>query len=277
MNESGKTTVIKNYTSSSEATWKPTTAGTYKVYCKAKDSKGKIVYKILNYVIKNSEPIVINSFSTSKTSPQATGTNITLNVSATAQNSISYKYWAYNLGGSWTALSDFTTNSSINWIPKTIGKYLLGVDVKDSKGNIVSKIIEYNITDKVTLVQENNSKIKYSGKWNSYTNNSYSGKSKKRSYYENESLTFKFTGTGLSILSSTSNNYGVAQVTIDGVVYSVDMYSSKYKFQQEVFKVTGLTNKTHIITIKNVGLYSALSTGSIIDIDAFNIYNGNIV
>lgn len=272
--------LIQNYSSSNTATWKPTEAGVYTIYFRAKDSANNSngAYKsIAKFVVKETEPVVINSFTASKASPQTVGTTVALKVNATAQSSVTYKYWAYNLGSSWKSLSGFTTNNSINWTPTDSGKYLLGVDVKDAKGNIVSKVMEFNVTDKVTTVQENNSKIKYTGKWKSFTGTKYNGKTKKRSYSENESLTFKFTGTGLSIISTTSNNCGIAEVTIDGVVYSADMYSSSTKYQQEVLKVTGLSNKTHTITIKNIGLHSGKSKGIVVDVEAFKIFNGNII
>ena len=78
-------------------------------------------------------------------------------------------------------------------------------------------------------------------------------------------------------MSATWNNRGIAEVTIDGVVYSADMYSSSLIYKAEVLKVTGLNSGTHTITIKDVGIKSKNSKGYILDIDGFRIYNGNIV
>ena len=143
VNESGKTTVIKNYTSSSEATWKPTTAGNYKVYCKAKDSNGKIVYKVLNYVIKQNKTLKINNVTTSASSPQNVGSSITFKINATGAEK--YAFAVVNESGKTTVIKNYTSSYVATWKPTIAGTYKVYCKAKDSKGKIVIKAFDYTI------------------------------------------------------------------------------------------------------------------------------------
>lgn len=59
---------------------------------------------------------------------------------------MTYKYvWEKNNWSEWEVISDFTTESSIYWEPKTSGIYSLYVDVKDADGNIVSRYSQIKV------------------------------------------------------------------------------------------------------------------------------------
>jgi len=269
--------VIKDFSTSSSVTWTPKKEGTYNIYFVAKDSTGKTVQKCVNeYIVKTDEKVKINSIVPSKSEPQQAGTSITLTTNATGNSALSYKYWAYDTDGNWTLLSNYSSSKSVTWTPKTGGNYVIWVDVKDQDGNINHKYINYKITDKVTRVEENNSKITYTGNWSTYSDKEYSGSTAKFAKSDAKA-TFKFTGTGIKIISATSNNRGVAMVTVDGKVYSADMFSSNFVFKGTALEIKGLASGTHTITISYSGIKSGMSNGTMIVLDAFDIIGGNII
>ena len=142
-----KWTMIKNYSTVANATWTPTKAGTYQVWVDAKDAAGKVVSKVLTYVINPSTPITFSSITTNITSPQNVGATITIKANATSGlgQSLSYKYWIYDIDGNWKLLKDSTIQSSATWYPTEAGKYLIWVDVRDNVGNSGTKYIEYTV------------------------------------------------------------------------------------------------------------------------------------
>ena len=273
---SGKNTTLKSYSSSNTATWKPTKAGSYKIYCKVKGSDGKIVYKVLNYVIEKAEAIKINSFKANLASPQSVGQSIVLTASAKGNTTLMYQFWQLDPNGNMKALNSYSNKSSITWKPTIKGQYILWVDVKDTKGNISSKILGYTINEKITTIQESNSKLSYVGKWNITSDNKASGSKRRYANTTGSKVTMKFTGTGIKIISALGKDRGVAKVTIDGKSYSVDMYSATYKSQAVAFQKTDLSSGNHTITVQYTGMKSSGSTGTAIVIDAFQIIGGNI-
>ena len=275
--ENNKNTTIKSYSSSNTATWKPTKAGSYKIYCKVKGSDGKIVYKVLNYVIEKAEAIKISSFKANLASPQSVGQSIVLTASAKGNTTLMYQFWQLDPNGNMKALNSYSNKSSITWKPTIKGQYILWVDVKDTKGNISSKILGYTINEKITVVQESNSKLSYVGKWNITSDNKASGSKRRYANTTGSKVTMKFTGTGIKIISALGKDRGVAKVTIDGKSYSVDMYNATYKSQAVAFQKTDLASGDHTITVQYTGMKSSSSTGTAIVIDAFQIIGGDIV
>ena len=137
-------TLLKGYSSSKNATWTPTKAGTYQINATVKDEEGKFVTKSLVYVVKPASAITINKVSADKISPQYVGTTINLTTTASsATNVLQYRYWVYDSEGNWTALNSFNSSNTVKWVPKNQGIHMIWVDVKDDKGNISSKYISY--------------------------------------------------------------------------------------------------------------------------------------
>ena len=79
------------------------------------------------------------------------------------------------------------------------------------------------------------------------------------------------------MISTSDKDKGVAKVTIDGKVYSADMYNETTKYEDTVLEVSDLSeDDIHTITVEYSGLYALGSSAADIDIDAFDIVNGNI-
>ena len=269
-------TKIQDYSTSSSAKWTPGKSGNYTIYVQVKDNSNKVITESKKFNIKLNG-VVITSLKTSKQSPQQSGSNIKITASAEANTDISYKFWVYTPSGNWTMLKDYGPTNSVDWKANESGEYIIFVDVKDSYGNKATKSINYTILPKTTRIEENNSKIKYTGSWTTASESNSSGKNVKYTNVLNSSLKFNFTGTGIKIIAPTSADKGIAEVTIDGTTYNVDMYSLSYKSQNVVFEKKNLKKGTHTISVKYTGMKNASSNGKLISIDAFDIMDGDIL
>lgn len=98
------------------------------------------------------KPIKITSFVADKVSPQVADTTIKLSATATGGNgTLEYKFICKNTEtNEEKTLSDYSTNSIIEWIPMTAGTYRLSVLVKDSNGNTNEEYFEFTIDSKYT-------------------------------------------------------------------------------------------------------------------------------
>ena len=132
----GKWSVLRNYSTASSYTFKPTAAGKYTLMVRVKDSKGTIVSKsfVLNVIQPLSNTSKVSSASITK------GQSVKLTGAASGGTSpYKYAYFAKAPNGNWYTLKDYSTAASFNFKPKAVGKYTLTIKVKDSKNAVVSK------------------------------------------------------------------------------------------------------------------------------------------
>ena len=98
-----------------------------------------------------------------------------------------------------------------------------------------------------------------------------------------DTISYTFTGTAVEWLSPTSNNYGYANVKLDGttVATNVSGYTSAASNGSKVmYSAVGLTNGTHTLTIVVDGTKPSGSSGTYVAIDAIiagtpTYYNNN--
>ena len=99
-------------------------------------------------------PITIESFKADKTSPQKIKTAVNLTTKATAKGTeegiLEYKYYRH-LKGKYALIKDWSTSNSITIAPQKSGTYDIYVGVRDSKGNIVRKNIEFIFIDNLKI------------------------------------------------------------------------------------------------------------------------------
>ena len=149
--------------------------------------------------------------------------------------------------------------------------------VIDAVDIIEGDIVKNETKSTTKRVEEDNAKISYSGKWNVLEYKDYSQGKALGTNTKGSKATFKFTGTGISIIAAKKSNRGIAKVTIDGKVYSVDMYSNKFVPRTYVYSDKNLSVGTHTITIEYTGNANSAATGNTISIDGFDIINGDII
>lgn len=149
--KSGKSVFVRDYQTSSKATWTPSEAGTYTIYFKAKDSTGKVVSKTMKYTIKAPQTkLAIKSATTDVKSPQTVGTAIKMSAVAEGQGTLKYRF-VVQKNGKTTFVKDYATASSVTWTPNEAGTYKLYFKVKDSTGKVVSKSMTYVVEESQRL------------------------------------------------------------------------------------------------------------------------------
>lgn len=147
-------TTIRDYNSTNNTTYKPTTVGTYRFCVKCKDASEQVAssYVTLDVIssdlqnksdvetacITLTQPIVMKGVATSGTAPYT------------------YAYfYKRSSSTSWTKKKGYSSTTSVRFTPKSTGVYNLCIKVKDSKGTVVKKFID--VTVKSALV--NNSTV----------------------------------------------------------------------------------------------------------------------
>ncbi|MFL6573898.1 MAG: hypothetical protein ACJ8G4_19220 [Burkholderiales bacterium] len=85
-------------------------------------------------------------------------------------------------------------------------------------------------------------------------------------------ITLKFRGTSITWQSGRGPDYGIASVQVDGgAPTDVDTYSPSQKYQDIVFKATGLADAPHTLTVQATGRKNPASAGAKIVVDAFDV------
>lgn len=113
--------------------------------------------------------------------------------------------------------------------------------------------------------------IIYTGPWSSYACPSCSGGSLKYSNQTGARAEFSFNGTGIKWIVAKGTMMGKAKVYLDGVYMGlIDLYSPSMRYNQ-VLPKTGLVPGNHTVAIEVSGKKNASATGTVINIDAFEV------
>jgi GH25 family lysozyme M1 (1,4-beta-N-acetylmuramidase) len=123
----------------------------------------------------------------------------------------------------------------------------------------------------IALAQEANGNVSWGGKWRR-TNNEHMSEGKSRySSAAGAAVTYRFRGTDIALIATTSPSRGRARVSIDGQPAGIiDQYSPTVAYRQRVF-TAHLPQGEHKVTIQVLGTHNANSKGSRVDIDAFQV------
>jgi hypothetical protein len=129
-------------------------------------------------------------------------------------------------------------------------------------------------TSATTRIEETDKSIAYSGTW--YTNGSSlnSGGSAALTNAPGATAVVTFTGTGITWIGVLDPYSGMATVYLDGTRNTVDTYGPATLYQQPLFKVSGLANGPHTLSIQVTHMRDTNGLGSWVWIDAFDIENG---
>lgn len=142
--------VLQEFSEKSTAEWTPKTTGKYTLHIDIKDKNGIMVTKYIDYEIVE-KGWSIDSIKISPKSYQEIGLPVSLDtqldVIVEEGNTFKYKYvWSKNNWAEWGIIQDFSDESAITWLPKSIGKYEVFVNVKDKQGNVQTTSVSYEIT-----------------------------------------------------------------------------------------------------------------------------------
>ena len=88
----------------------------------------------------------------------------------------------------------------------------------------------------------------------------------------NARATVTFTGTGVKWIGYRDEWSGNARVYIDGILKAtIDTYASPSQGQTVLYTATGLASGAHSLAIEVAGTHDAVSKGSWVWVDAFDV------
>jgi subtilisin family serine protease len=215
------------------------------------------------------------------------GDTITVNLSTTAKNGNDFDLYLYgpnsttvNPGPNYIdsvvySANEDTSTETVTYVADVAGKYYIDVNWFKGTGlysiNLVIKresIGEFNLIK----IEENDSKINYSGSWTIVSNTKYSGGIAKAGTSIGSTAEYTFNGTGIKVFGATSSNRGKTDIYIDGILYkTVDLYSPSINYNVLYFEDNNLSNGPHTIKIVNKGERNPASTGIAISLDYIEI------
>jgi hypothetical protein len=132
----------------------------------------------------------------------------------------------------------------------------------------------FDVTTKGTRHEETDPAITFTTGWSQGNrDHPYSEGTAALSATPGDQVTFIFTGTSVGWIGFRGPQSGIARVILDGsvVANSFDMYAAAETPQQTVFKLQGLSNTSHTLTIEVTGLKNPASSGAAIVVDAFDV------
>jgi hypothetical protein len=127
--------------------------------------------------------------------------------------------------------------------------------------------------DSYVRVEQDDTRIAYSGTWSSLARAFHSGGSYAFSGRPGGKITAKFHGTGIAYVTNKDTMYGIARVTLDGgVPIDVDLFNPvRNSARAEVWHANGLEDTDHTVTIEYTGTKNASSTAYFIGLDALDV------
>lgn len=133
---------FQDFSTSSTATFVPKMAGDYEIYVDVMDENGVVETKILK--TKSSIGWTFNGIE--GPSRMAIGNTTTIKASTSSSEGMKYKFvYSYNNWQEWEPFQNFGTSSSASFKPKKPGNYEIFVDAMDSKGNVITKSIKFEV------------------------------------------------------------------------------------------------------------------------------------
>ena len=148
--KTGKPVRLLNKSNSGTVTWKPSKAGTYKIYCMLEDANGDVVIKNTTYTIKASKTITVKGFKASKYAvAKDKSVKFTMKAVSSNKGKVQYKLSVQKKGTSKkVVIKKYSSKATFTWKTKKKGKYTIYLTVKDAKGKTTTKKLSKQITVK---------------------------------------------------------------------------------------------------------------------------------
>lgn len=152
------------------------------------------------------------------------------------------------VGGTWKSYKSAVTSRSVYFTGSQASTYYFKVRARDKAGNIGYSAVKY------TIIPADERAATFSANWTSVSS-STSGRFMGTTRYNKKkfaSMSYKFTGSNVSVIATRGPGRGKAWVYIDGYfIKTIDTGRSSVK-HREVFVVGSTsTNKTHTLKVVN--------------------------
>ena len=136
----GKWSVLRDYATSSTASWTPPRTGRYSMQVwvrNAGSSAAWDAWRSLGPFDVYATPPTVRSLTADRGFPVKTGTKVTFTASASGGIApLEYRFWLHEAArDTWMALRDYSTSATIAWVPAAAGTYALQVWVRSAGSN----------------------------------------------------------------------------------------------------------------------------------------------
>ncbi len=144
------TTVLKDFSTASSASWTPTTAGTYTLTYDFKDASGNTNQRTLKVTVADDASVKEPIIKKVTPAPGEVKNNTNMNIAVTAgggkvgTNLLFYKYTVKDANGKIVNIPYYTKNASYAYKPTALGKFTVTVSVQNSNNAILERTFTYN-------------------------------------------------------------------------------------------------------------------------------------
>jgi hypothetical protein len=235
--------------------------------------------------VSNAPPSDTTPPAVSITSP-ASGTTVsgTMNVTANASDNVGVAGVQFMVDGAALGAEDTASPYSASWNTASTsnGSHSLTAVARDAAGNrttsaAVAVTVSNSTSGGPTRSEETAATLAPAGAWSQITSAgagvNLSGGQAVYSGTTGATATFTFTGTGVSWIGFQCEQCGTARVHLDGSsVVTIDTYAASRPAASGVlYSTTGLLAGSHTLVIEVTGASNASSSGTFIDVDAFDV------
>lgn len=137
---------VQEYSSKNSCTWMAGAVGTRELFVDIKDSSGKVYTDVVYIDVFSSDSDLEGTLVTSNPNP-AIYKQITLTANASkGAGGYQYRFRVHNLGTDGRdTVQDYSSKNSCVWLGGSIDRRELLVDIKDSKGNVITRMVPVNV------------------------------------------------------------------------------------------------------------------------------------
>ena len=201
------------------------------------------------------------------------GSNVTYNVYRQVENG---DVICIETGLATTTYTDTTADKTLGAMKYQVAAVVDGIE---SEKSAVVTVTEPMGAGKIDNADE---RIAYVGEWGNWTQDKNVNYMDTIQYLNSpkggETVTLTFKGTGIKVIGCTNKDRGKIEVFIDGKSQGVvDTYSASTVRQKEYFSKDDLTAGIHTIQLKVLNEKQAASSGTKIELDAFEILDSTLV
>lgn len=171
-----------------------------------------------------------------------------------------------------TELTDTTHTVSFKWTGDKNAAATgtaVGLDAVEVVGTLATAVPN---DDVYVRYEQDSGAVAYTGSWFPVTSANVSGGTLAKTGGVGDTVYISFDGTGFKWVGLKTRSYGIAEVTLDGgAPMMVDLYAPTDLWKSKIWSVSGLEDGPHTVSIQWTGDRNALSTGTAIAVDAFDV------
>jgi thermitase len=166
--------------------------------------------------------------------------------------------------GGWSTLASATTARSVTRTLAMATAYRFRVRARDVAGNTGPLVEGPTVTAR--LVQESNSKLRYTGTWYSSRSSAASGGRTRYATRAGASVSYTFTGRGIAVIAPKGPTRGSVKIYVDGShVKTVSLYRAKTLSRMVIHRAYWAASGAHTVRLVVVGTKGRPR----VDLDAF--------